>query len=470
MSSLKRIALLSLALVTGATAAAQSVQSPRSPETPSSTPFALEHSQLAATAVSRFERLAAWCHERRLYRQRDATYRSILKFDPDHAEARKFLKFRRTKDGQWIDTGGYREPRERKSTDLPEYERMHADLIADLGQQVFELLERHGSSMAGSERQALLETLLDLDPDHVSAHAELGEVHDPASNAWILVESASSRKRHAALAGLATRLVRAGPKVAAAEADAPERELGLEWRSVLRTERVKILSTVPGSPPAECVRLAESVMVLFDAALRPDARTTSGFEVYLLASASEKAHLLEEHPAVGPARASEFRHYDSFWIPGRSELVVCAEVLKDQLEQIVIQTTARKLCDHFGVGTREGIVHAGVTSYLSALIDAARSSGTASVASHTGSEALDRPDVELMLRKPYQELSREEQVAGRVLFEYLIEGWPESTPFVLGRVGTGVPLHQALHDLLGFDMETLLERLARRDREILAAE
>jgi hypothetical protein len=38
------------------------------------------------------EELAGWAHEHRLYLQRDRLYEALLALQPDHAEARRFLR------------------------------------------------------------------------------------------------------------------------------------------------------------------------------------------------------------------------------------------------------------------------------------------------------------------------------------------------------------------------------------------
>jgi hypothetical protein len=58
-----------------------------------------ERKAFFARSVERVEALAGWCQEHRLYLERDRLYEALLGLSPDHAEARRFLHYRKIKDG-----------------------------------------------------------------------------------------------------------------------------------------------------------------------------------------------------------------------------------------------------------------------------------------------------------------------------------------------------------------------------------
>jgi hypothetical protein len=65
----------------------------------------LEYQRIAPTYADTVKgqwELAAWCRDRKLTAARTAHLRRVVELDPDHAEARRILGYRRGSDGQWI--------------------------------------------------------------------------------------------------------------------------------------------------------------------------------------------------------------------------------------------------------------------------------------------------------------------------------------------------------------------------------
>jgi hypothetical protein len=425
----------------------------------------MERVEATERLVGALKRLAKWCNQNELFRRRDAALRSILAFEPANAEARQLLRYRRERDGSWTQPRPYKEPRDIGSAKLPELAKLGAEMLERVEGPVLGMLDREPSLDSDRSRRPYLDALLVLDPENDRLHARLGEVRGPDGGAWILAESASALTRRSELALLAPRILEALPAPRPIEPEEFEKPLAGSWHSVLASEHLRILATDAADSAAECIRLAEATLALFDRGLKRESCEGLRFTIYLLAP-EEKATFLARHPAVGPERASELSRFESFWVFDRSELVVCAKQPEFRIDHVVRQTISRELLDHFHLYPDSGVLHAGVTSYLASLVQSARAPSRAD-----GARRADRPRalaaprellaVEGMLEKPASKLGRTEIETCRDLAGYLLEGWPERTADLLARTGSGTGLDPAMRATLGFELSTVEERYAR---------
>lgn len=435
-----------------------------STEVPTGIPMA--RAEVTERVVAALKRLAKWCNQAELFRRRDAALRSVLEFEPEDAEARRFLKYRREKDGSWTQPRPYKEPRDLGTSKLAEQRKLCADLLRGIEQPVFEMLDRDASVDPTRSCRPFLDALLVLDPDHPDVHARLSEVRASEDGAWILKESASARDRRAELAALAPRILESVPVPRSILPEESELELAGAWRTCFASPRLRVLSTDEGTSAADGIRLAEATLTIFDVALRCEPCAGPRFTIYLLADAGEKERFLARHPAVGPERAAALRRFESFWVLDRSELVVCTRKPEFRIDHILRQTISRELLDHFRLLPESGVLHAGVTSYIASLVRASRpAAGSGSGRADTNLVAHDRIDVRGMLEMRATGLRRGELEASRDLACYLLEGWPGRTADLLTRVGSGSDLDPALRAALGFELSTVEERYARWVKE-----
>ena len=85
--------------------------------------------QAAQLVVGDLEDLADWCSKNGLAGERDRIYESILQLDPDHARARKGLRYERDKEGAWVRKRSYRAPRNRSQKTWPEFEQDRKSVV-----------------------------------------------------------------------------------------------------------------------------------------------------------------------------------------------------------------------------------------------------------------------------------------------------------------------------------------------------
>ena len=136
--------------------------------------------------VGDLEDLAGWCAKSRLLGERDRLYASILELDPDHARARKQLKYTRDEQGTWIRKRTYRAPKNSSRKAWPEYERRMGEIRERFASNVRATIDK---SSARDRERALL-ALRVVDPGNDWAREQLGEVR--MDGEWRLKETATA--------------------------------------------------------------------------------------------------------------------------------------------------------------------------------------------------------------------------------------------------------------------------------------
>jgi hypothetical protein len=96
-----------------------------------------------AAVVQELTDLARWCAKCQVYLDRDLTYELVLRIDPDHREARKWLKYV-FRDGRWVRTSTYRPPRNHNEAAHAEFLRRRAAISRTFGDAAFAEVTREG--------------------------------------------------------------------------------------------------------------------------------------------------------------------------------------------------------------------------------------------------------------------------------------------------------------------------------------
>ena len=78
--------------------------------------------RLELQTLQELAELADWAGKLRMHKQAHELYRVVLRFDPEHKRARRVLKFRKNKAGDWEQAKYYREPKEREVKARPEFD------------------------------------------------------------------------------------------------------------------------------------------------------------------------------------------------------------------------------------------------------------------------------------------------------------------------------------------------------------
>jgi hypothetical protein len=155
----------------------------------------LEEARKAAAKqlVRKLDGDAEWCQAERMLQERDASLVLILKFEPDHPKARRLLRYTRDPATREWKRGDHVAQKNWNLAKLPEAVRRRDDACTTYVDAVLAAVEAHGANLPLLKREALLEDLLDLRPDHERLRTELGHVRQ--DGVWSLPETAHARVR-----------------------------------------------------------------------------------------------------------------------------------------------------------------------------------------------------------------------------------------------------------------------------------
>jgi len=286
--------------------------------------------------AAKLDALAGWCTKKRLYGRRDATFAVLLEVDPDHAEARKRLKYAKDDAGVWVQKPKYK-PATNWNRDLvPESEERlgalraehveaaldlysRADSLAELlwaRREVAALQSRHPAAKrparvlralglsyyrAVRERglvQEMAEAATFLrthHPQDFEIRAALGEVlHE---DVWVLAETARTLKRAGVLAKAAQSAL-AAVETKPAALDEDEAKIELPWKTAAGAPDVRVVGTADEALLRSIAAHAQAVGAVLEAGLATKPVRRKGLTLVVLAGAGEDDTFIDAYPVV----------------------------------------------------------------------------------------------------------------------------------------------------------------------------
>jgi len=440
------------------------------------TPLAAQDLETERRALrSRFggevEELAGWAQEHRLYLQRDLLYAALLALEPEHAEARRFLRYRRTRAG-W-EQQKYSPPQDRATEFLAEYGARRAALENEWCAALNGLAERYAAQ--GGERGAwLYDDLLILAPDNAQARSRRREVQ--AEEGWILEETSAGRARRAHLQDRAAELRGLQPAFGGSR-QAVDALAG--WREV----RLPVARVVAADLNAEALgilALAQGAAGLFREVFDEAPILPEDLTVYVLDAPSTRREFLARRGDALVRSLAEA--HDSLWLPRSSTLVLCGASAEIRRDHAVRQLVQRMLRDSYGIGIDAAWALEGFSLRLGELLtgstELARNTGTPIDAGGKKGASPWREARALLAAEPHprlarlfgvrtQDLTREDVLLSYAFACYLIEAQPGKLARVLDAIGhdaagEGAPdVGAILEQELGLGPDALDARLAR---------
>ena len=442
-----------------------------------------------AALVPRLWELAAECRDWRLYRERDLLARLVIEVEPDHAGARKALKYNRQGD-RWVQSPSYRVPR---SHAREERHALYAERLAatldPYKARVFRALERDARLLALGARERTLRKLLILAPDDAALRTVLGERR--LADRWVLEETAVAAEGGRAIAALAAAALDDVDRPRSEAQTRTERRLGVPWRSALRTPGVRVLGTTPRREVDETARVTEAVAGLFQRVFSHGQPHREGYTIYLVQGAEEREVLLANMPGLPETTKGLLRQAGGGWLGSGSRLGEWDPNPARRLDGAVRQTLGTLLMDAYGIDGRHGWAWEGMGLYLVYHMTGTRltyffgRSGYSSNRKTTLWPTLqapetrwlaaaydllardDAPGLEFLLGRDVDTMRDEDILVAYAVAAYLLEGRPDEAPIILRRIGAGEHPVLVFEDVTGESLPGLELRLRRWLGEVL---
>jgi len=444
--------------------------------------------QCADAAVADLAELAAWCHKGKLFRTRNETYAVLLQLDPDHAAARKRLRYKKDKDGGWTRSGRYKHPRnlERAGPELLERRDAVAERFADA---VLAFLERSDLDVPAALRARALWIAARVSPERKDIRRLNGEI-ETAEGTWILAETLSARTRRRALADAAAEALTSAPAAKTARPTSEENSLGLRWTDILTSPHLRVMGTIDRDELEQAIAVTEASLAVFETAFGVAAPRIRGYTMYLLKDRDEQKTLLAKHGTATEAYRERASKLASSWLPKTRTLFIRAPTRKGRIEWCARQTFGRSLRAQFGADARKGWIYEGFGLYLDHLVTGRRQTLFVRRTKYEEGDERRRetdlwdrlkaedsdwraearalvagprkPDLLLLLGKDVNSMNTEDLLYAYVIAAWCLEGRPRETAGLLGALcKKKLPPADALRTKLGLDPDLLEARVIR---------
>ncbi|MDA1193563.1 MAG: hypothetical protein O2894_00085 [Planctomycetota bacterium] len=438
-----------------------------------------------ARLVADLDEFGTACQAAKLFKERNETYELLLRFAPDHPDARKWLKFKRTREGAWERPAGYKPPRNMKtvSAEIVASREAYGNRFAD---DTLAWIAAREPALTAALRATLLQEVALVAPHRADVRELHGEVQT-AEGPWILRESLKAATRRGALKQAAADALADAPAAREDRPNRTENATRIAWKTILQGARVRVVGTVEAAEASRAHGIATAAFPLFEAAYGNPVPEMPNYVFMLVCTDTERDTLLESHPASTAEFRAFAKNLASGWFPKTTTAYARSAEAARRLEWVGRQTMGSLLRRRFSVRTAQGWAFEGFGLYLGHLLTGERQTFYVRRTQYDGStdrdgdlwekltaegadwRALGRtllagpraPDLRLLLGKEVNQMDTEDLLASFLLAAYILEGRPEQVAAVLEAVGAGKRADEIVEGALGLDMASLELRLRR---------
>jgi hypothetical protein len=443
------------------------------------------HAAARRALVERLAALAAWCAKNEAYLDRDRTCELILRFDPDHRDARKWLKYIE-RDGKWVRLAAYAPPSNRNTKAQADYGEHRRAAVRQFVNDVIAALESEGAAWPAAARKLAIEDILAVDPDEERARALNGEVR--VDGRWMAADVVAAAARRRELVRAARDALAAVPEPSRVDIG-QDAQLGVAWTDAVGTETWRVVATTGLEEARKAAVIATATVPLFEACFGIAVEPRPGQTYYVMAQQGDFQRVLERHPSCKP----EFRKFawnvGSAWLPRTSILLAFHAQAATRLEYAARQPTAALLLRAFGITAKHGWAYEGIGLYLTELLTGTHTTYTIHPSDYARDDRREKaelfariqapdadwfevarqlvrdrksPDLIDLMSKDVNLMDAADLVFSYVLGAYLLEAQADRAPGLLRAIGEKkVPFHEAVPQALGLEVPALQERVEK---------
>lgn len=316
--------------------------------------------EILATALE----IAEWADEADYQTGRNAMYRAVLGYDPEHKKARKALGFKKKK-GEW-EQGRTKEPEDECEEGVPaEFERKWAEAVDGFEARIVDAYAEGGDAPAVvKKRRAALEALLPFGPNDVTLREALGFVLLEERGVWVMQETAVALARRAELSDRIATLLANFDAPTEARNDADVAGIELPWTQAFSQGRMTIMSTLEPEESKTLLTTAHLMRQIFPYALPGAGRPSYPDAIYAV-EVSQRAKFFKGHPATPEAEMDYRIAVNSSWLG--DNVLVSGKSPTLRKDVVAFQVAGYALSEKFTVWTDDGWAQQGLTSYLAHL-------------------------------------------------------------------------------------------------------
>ena len=474
-----------------------------------------EYAVARREASAQLVEFAEWCGQHKLFAEREKAWESIVALDPANEAAHKALKHKKEHDGTWS-VPEKRTPAKNTSTaDLDECRKRRSEIADQLRTRGVALIELYEKNELPRREPGVLDDVLLIDAENVSARTKRGEVQ--VDGAWVLQETQTAKERRGALKTLIQDSFKSVPAPQTCAPTEREQGLGVTWKQLLATagdpaadkaRRAKAGSTPAGSrksdlPAASATKVrvlgtctaeeARKVAIACHAAAdvfreltHADLDLPPNFTVYLLTSAADRNAFIAKWPGWTDDERKAISNWAGTGVPDECHVARWdadeARRLDGAVRHVIGLLTlwnydfdhrqAAWLWEGFGLYLTRELVGTRLTWYgsgpTSGDLDTKELLGKLMLAEvnwmnecyQRGKRGKTQPLSKLFERK-LDQLGVDDVLLAYAFSAYLVEGRPDALPAVFGGIYAGKGATAAVPTALGTDLASLDTRLVR---------
>lgn len=366
------LAPLTLVLPLALSAPSTAPASPVPAELATEDDYAKGQAALRAAHLERLEELAKWCQKEKAFRQRDSVYELILAVDPDHAQARKYLRYTKDrKTGKWLRKRPYREPKAGKPEVVQEYHLRRSALDEQLVEARVDLVVEHSEALGDVATDRELRAILDLSPDHPRLRKLLGFIRVEGKDGkgrWTTQLAQKTEKRREAIMASLEKARKAAPKCVPAKLDATDRVFDIQWDGRQRTDRVRVLATTNNDEAERVARTIHAAWDFLPAFLGIERKAPEGLTIYLIQGRGLRANFIDNCPGLSEERRERLFSLGGGSVPGMDRMATWSGWPVGREDMALKSTTVNLLEDEFGITTDRGWLVEGLGLYVNQIV------------------------------------------------------------------------------------------------------
>jgi hypothetical protein len=432
-----------------------------------------------AELVKKLEGLADWCNSKELFQERDRVWRTILVIDTNNAAARKGLRYAHNPDGSWQEPAA-REAKNRNPKALEELPAKRAAATETFRDAMLALVAKEPET--SPLRRSAYDEILSIDPDDTVVHGLRAE--KLLDGKWVLGETVRAKNRRAEIKTFAQTALATGATVTKLEPSELELGLGVTWKTAIKTDSVRVLSTGEEDEAKRAAALVNAVGPFFRSVFACDTPYRDDWTAYLLAHAGEENAFLDHFPGLSSEFRAFLKNVVGSGIPGQPRIVYWDKDPARRIDGCTRQTINDFLGRTFGLNMNNGWVWEGFGLYLTREITGSRytwfiqlnkngkyNSLRAKLISPTSNwmnegltllNASDHPKFTALLDNDVNKMGIEDMLYAYVFAAYMIESQPEETTEFLHEIGqVRQSMTQAIQNVLHMNPDELELRLQR---------
>ena len=324
-----------------------------------------EKAQLAALLE-----LADWCQKNKTYLHRDKTYEAVLEFDPDHKDARKFLKYTwDRKKEEWIRKRPYKAPKEGKEEVAAEAIAKREALEAEYVDKRIDLVEKHKEDLGPAKTKEELAALLETHPENPRLREMMGyiAVDKDGETKWTTKVALKTEKAREAIAALLEKHQSEVPEPEEAEATDGESAWGVEWTDAVKTDWLRVLENNDLSEAEDVLRAVHAEWAFLPDLIGGKLKCPRSMTIYVVDGDDAKTALMQGYPDLTEDQRELYVQLISGWFSAY-RLGCWGNYDAQRIDSAVMQTSTYYLKAEYNVESKTGWAVLGIGLYVNQMM------------------------------------------------------------------------------------------------------